>query len=126
MAIRYFKNNDAEIISKELYELSRPPQVREVSDVSAYMFGWVENDLNEAVLLFDDEATMPVHQQADVRPLIDVMSHIPESEQTALAAYITSKIGDRIGMASLIPSTVAELTEAQMYEQGFYKVEEEI
>ncbi|QDP47364.1 MAG: hypothetical protein Unbinned4388contig1000_83 [Prokaryotic dsDNA virus sp.] len=126
MAIRYFKNNDAEIISKELYELSRPPQVREASDVSAYMFGWVENDLNEVVLLFDDEATMPIHQQADVQPLIDVMSHVPEAEKTALAAYITSKISDRIDMVNLIPSTAVELTEAQMYEQGFYNVEEEI
>ena len=27
-------------------------------------------------------------------------------------------------MANLIPSTAVELTEAEMYEQGFYKVEE--
>ena len=124
MATRYFKNNDAQAISQKLYELSRPPQVREVSDISSYMFGWVENDLNEFVLLFDDEATMPVHQQADVQPLIDVMSHVPEAEQTALAAYITSKIGDRIEMSNLIPSTAVELTEAQMYEQGFYTAED--
>ena len=123
MATRYFKNNDAKDISEKLYELSRPPQVRDASDVSSYMFGWVENDLNEFVLLFDDEATMPIHQQADVQPLIDVMSHVPEAERTALAAYITSKIGDRIEMSNLIPSTAVELTEAQMYEQGFYKTE---
>ena len=123
MATRYFKNNDAKDISEKLYELSRPPQVRDASDVSSYMFGWAENDLNEFVLLFDDEATMPIHQQADVQPLIDVMSHVPEAERTALAAYITSKIGDRIEMSNLIPSTAVELTEAQMYEQGFYKTE---
>lgn len=123
MATRYFKNNDAKDISEKLWELSRPPQVRG-GDTSKYLFGWAENDLNEVVLLFDDEATMPIHQQADVQPLIDVMSHVPEAERTALSAYITSKIGDRIDMSNLIPSTAVELTEAQMYEQGFYKAEE--
>lgn len=112
-------------ISSKLFELSRPPQIRDINDVSAYMFGWVTNDLNECVLLYNDEATIPLHQEMDIQPLVDLMINIPQEEEQQLIAYLNSNVGNRISLGVIIPSTINELTEEQMYEQRFFTIDEE-
>lgn len=108
----------AQAISAELFAISRPPQVRQPEDVSAYLFGWIEHhDQDLAVLMAIDNYIIAVHPDNDLSNLVALFPDLSEAEKQGLAAFIAAS--NEFAFNAIIPSAATILTEQDLIDRGF-------
>lgn len=102
-------------ISKELHSLSRPRNVRDVNDVSNYMFGWIKHPTQELYAL---EVIMDydilVHPSNNLSDLIALLDNVTLAEIQTLSGYINANANAKIPFQSIIPSSSNVKTKEQM------------
>jgi hypothetical protein len=102
----------AAAISAELFAISRPPAVRDVEDVSNYLFGWVAHPTgNEAVLMGVANYQIKVHPQNNLTALMALFPALTEAEKAGLTAYIEGS--QSFPFQNILPSTTEILTEQE-------------
>jgi hypothetical protein len=106
----------AAAISAELFAISRPPAVRNMEDVSNYLFGWVAHPTeNEAVLMGVANYQIKVHPQNNLTALMALFPSLTEAEKAGLTAYIESS--QSFPFQNILPSTTEILTEEEFNNQ---------
>jgi len=116
----------ADAISRELWAISRPPQLRSESDVTAYMFGLVKHPTQDAnyievvdtALEVDTEYTIYVHPENNLTNLIALFPELSEAEKNGLSAYITNSQSFPFG--NIVPSDVTVFSYEHMKEAGWF------
>lgn len=118
--IRYIPSSAAETLSDALWGLTRPPQYRETGDTTK-MFPWFD-DLqtpSKRWLLVDTTFTIPVHAEAELDGIGDVLQpwidsgHLPADTNTTLAAFIESKRGQALTVYDAFPQFFKDLSKTR-------------
>ena len=126
--IRYVPSSQAEPLSDALWALTRPPQVRDPKDTSK-MFGWVD-DLqtpSKRWLVVDTTFTIPVHAEAELDGIVDILQpwieegYLPPDANATLAAFIESKRGHMLTVYDAFPQLFKDMskTTQEMIEAGW-------
>lgn len=99
-------------LSQSIYQLTRPPAVRNPNDVSTYYCEWIPHLTRAEVglIVLPENETIPVHVQADGKlleetfaPFIGVELTKKESDDTIAAVKTLG--GQRVNVATLIPAS---------------------
>jgi hypothetical protein len=105
----------AAAISAELFAISRPVTVRELEDVSAYLFGWVAHPTEDKAVLQGNEGyVIRVHPERNVSKLITLFPDLTPSEIQQLGNYINSV--QNFEFQHILPSTATILTDEELNE----------
>jgi hypothetical protein len=101
----------ADLLSRRLFELSRPAGVPCEGCVTSHLLQWVTHPETGAVMMEIPEGfDFPVHQIADgetVRPIIQpfvTAGKVPVKEVDDLVALVQTKVEDRVAVWDLIPA----------------------
>jgi hypothetical protein len=68
----------------------------------------VHPETSEVYLAIDDNDDQPVHLNASVQPLIDMLTAVDSEERTKLENYLKSMRGKRVKPIDLIPQFLKE------------------
>jgi hypothetical protein len=105
----------AEAISAELFAISRPLPVRELEDVSQYLFGWVAHPIEDkAVLQGIDDYVINVHPQKNINNLVALFPELTPTEVAQLTGYINSV--SSFEFQYILPSNATILTDNELQE----------
>jgi hypothetical protein len=106
----------AAAISAELFAISRPQAVRDMEDVSNYLFGWQPHPTkDEAVLMGVANYQIKVHPQNNLTALMALFPALTLAEKAGLTAYIESS--QLFPFQNILPSTTEILTEEEFNNQ---------
>ena len=118
--ILYVPSSAAIELSSALWDLSRPPSVRQPNDTSM-MFGWVDDLQAQRWIVVDTEYTIPVHPDAELGGIASVLQrwidsgHLPADTLEVLGALIESVRGQSLVVYDAFPAYFKGL--ALNYEQ---------
>jgi hypothetical protein len=105
----------AEAISAELFAISRPLPVRELEDVSQYLFGWIAHPTEDKAVLQGVEGyVINVHPQKNINNLVALFPELTPTEVAQLTGYINSV--SSFEFQHILPSNATILTEEEMNE----------
>lgn len=111
-----------ELFSKELFRISRP--ISEPSDVTMYLFGWVNKDDSYA-LQVDLDYMIPVHPDHDLSTLVSLLNPAATQEEIdSISAHIGSNSSVRFG--DLLPSYVQVKTKEELEADGWFPAPPEL
>jgi len=124
--IRFIPSSAAEPLSQALWSLSCPPTSRATSDVTQYLFGWVDALDHSRWLMVDTEYEINVHPDANLGGIADILQplinagNLPIDTNTQLATFIESKRGHQIIVYEALPQLFKDMskTREQMIEAG--------
>lgn len=125
----------AEFLSRQLYKLTRPAEVREENDVTEFYCGWhVHPETSAVVVALPETETVPVHVSADTTLLDPLLlpfveqGAITEDDRAAIRTLIAESQGGQVNLVSLLPAFWAAqaMTQEQVEAAGWFAVEEEI
>ena len=115
----------AQRISEELFNISRPPHVKDPEDVTKYVFGWMKHpDQDLYALQVILEYTIYVHPENNLDELIALFPEVPQQEKDQLTAYINSA-QDYFEFQNIIPSTANVRDYAYMDAEGWFPAQPE-
>jgi len=77
----------AQLISEELFSISRPPAVRNPDDLSNSLFAVIENN-GHAYLMIQLDYVIPVHPLNNVNNLAALFPNLSTEEKSALIDFI--------------------------------------
>lgn len=85
----------AETISAHLWSLSRPPDVREPDEATAYLFDWRQDAAGTWWLAVITDYVIPVHVEAVLDGIADILqaAGISQQEIDTLAAVVIANRG---------------------------------
>lgn len=96
-------------LSAALWDLARPPAVRETGDTSA-LFDSLIDTQGVRHLVVDTTFEMPIHQQADAAPVAAILQpyetagHLPNGTVAALVAAIEAAKNTTVVVYDLFPA----------------------
>jgi hypothetical protein len=116
----------AEAISYELWAISRPLQVRNPDEVTAYMFGWVKHptqdpnyqEVVDTALQVDPDYMVVVHPENNLNALVNLFPELTEQERLQLVGFIKSQ--QAFPFKFIVPSTSKIFTEEEMKDAGWF------
>jgi len=123
--IYYVPAPAAEALSRGLWNLSRPPELRQPGDTEL-MFGWVDDLEGNRWLEVKDDFSIIVHPKAELGEIAEILQpwidggQLPGNTNEVLAALVETKRGQRLVVWEAFPQLFKDLskTRAQMVEQG--------
>ena len=99
-------------LSQGIMQLSRPLEVRNPADVSAFYCDWIQHPTRPEVacMIVPENETIPVHVQADGDLLAETLAPFSGAELSAeeiagLIGAVQAYAGQRISVAALVQST---------------------
>ena len=118
----------AESLSSALWGISRPPAIRKPEDTQLYT-SWIVHPTTGAVALYVPDDTRPVHQDADVQPVLDLLAPALTADELQIATDAVEEArGARISFKQLLedsPSLApALMTHEQAQASGWFEEEE--
>jgi len=92
-------------LSEAMWSLSVPSN----NNTTRYYCGVrVHPQTGEIYLAMDDNDTQPVHPNADVQPLIDMLTAADTQERQNLSNYLNSARGSRVKPVDLVPQSLKD------------------
>jgi hypothetical protein len=116
--IRFVPSSAAEPLSKALWELSRPPQVRGTNDTQ-FLFDWEKVLDGTRWLVVDTAYEINVHPDAELNGIADILQpwidggHLPADTNTQLAALVKSKRGGRLVVYDAFPQLFKDMSKSR-------------
>lgn len=110
--------NTAQALSNALWGLARPVSVRG-DDVTQKMFGQVTMSNASVWLQVDTEFTIPVHAEAELDGIADILQpfvdagQLPADTNTTLAAFIESKRNSSLVVYEAFPQFFKDQAKSQ-------------
>ena len=117
-------------ISRALWAISRPEQVRDDSDVSQLYTSWQVHPESGAVALFLPDESKPVHALGDIDTFCGLVGNpnvTIDGETLKTDAHLQTLRGGRVNPLNLIQSTafaVALKTRDQLEAEGWFPTDE--
>jgi len=120
----------ADLLSRRLFELSRPQNVECKDCATTHLLAWIVHPVSGAVMMeIPDGFDMPVHQMADgetVRPIVQPYVNagkLTEQEVADLVALVQTKVGQRLVVWDIIPDfwKAMSKTREELTALGFFE-----
>lgn len=99
-------------LSQAIFQLSRPPSIRDSNDVSTYYCAWKQHPTRPEVcsLAVPESDTIPIHVVSDGALLNSTLAdfvptELTQAEADGLAAAVLANAGQRVNVADLIPAS---------------------
>lgn len=111
-------SNTAQALSNALWGLARPVAVRG-DDVTQEMFGQMTMSNDSVWLQVDTEFTIPVHPEAELDGIADILQpfiddgQLPADTNATLAAFIESKRGSSLVVYQAFPQFFKDQAKTQ-------------
>lgn len=113
----------ADLINKELYNLSRPITVKDEKDMTSKLFGEVTHpETGQVALQIDEEYEIRVHPDKDISNLQNLFSNLSDVEIQGLSDFIDAHSSFKF--KNIIPSTSEVLTREEAEQAGWFTTEE--
>lgn len=114
----------AEIISRELYNITRPVWLQELFEAESNLFSYITHpdDPTNAALIVDTMHIIEVHPSCTLEKLIAVFPELTVDERFALSSVIHQTNAFPFGL--ILPDTVTVRDEQYMIENGWIEEEE--
>jgi hypothetical protein len=115
----------AEIISRELYNITRPVFIQGEHEAEFKLFEYITHPLREydAALIVDTNHIIQVHPSCTLEKLIAVFPELTIEERFTLSSVIHQSQAFPFGL--ILPDTVTVRDEAYMIENGWIEAQEE-
>lgn len=125
-------------LSAGLFQLMRPPHLRDENDVSAYYCEWIEHPSGNgwAVLALPETEQVPIHVEADATLLMSILDEfltngaITQEELDAIINGVTASAGQMVRVLDFIPQSWIDaghmLDREQAEAMGYFSAEEEV
>lgn len=108
----------ADLISQELFYISRPKTVRDKKDVSNRLFQTITNPEGRTVIAVPDENYLiKVHPENDLTVLMLLYPGLNAQEKEGLMAYIRSQ--ESFPFKNIVPSTTVTVDYQYLIDNGF-------
>lgn len=113
----------AKIISRELYNITRPAFVQDDSEADSILFSYITHPTRkgEAALLVDTKHVIEVHPSCSLERLIAVFPELTIDERFALSSVIHQTNSFAFGL--ILPDTVTVRDEAYMVSEGWIEID---
>ena len=114
----------AKIISRELYNITRPAFLQDESEAESMLFSYITHPTRkgDAALLVDTKHVIQVHPSCSLERLIAVFPELTIDERFALSGVIHQTNSFAFGM--ILPNTVTVRDEAYMVSEGWIELDE--
>ena len=114
----------AKIISRELYNITRPAFLQDESEAESILFSYITHPTRkgDAALLVDTKHVIQVHPSCSLERLIAVFPELTIDERFALSGVIHQTNSFAFGM--ILPNTVTVRDEAYMVSEGWIELDE--
>lgn len=107
------RSDAAPYLSAAIYQLTRPPHLRNQNDVSAFYCGWFVHPTRPEVATLEvpDSDYIPVHVEADADTLRQMLSvfvptgEITQAEVDGITKAVTQYAGQQVAVAGFIPAS---------------------
>jgi hypothetical protein len=106
------RSDAAPYLSAAIYQLTRPPHLRDSKDVSLYYCEWIPhpNRPEVATLVVPETEDIPVHVQADASKLAELLEPFVDKELTRrevedIARAVSVQAGRRANVREFIPAS---------------------
>ena len=111
----------ADAINAEVWSLRRPDSVKSANDVTRKYYPEITHPTTGQVAIIGDTTEqIKVHQDVDLTSLIALLPEVPQTEKDQLVAYINANRDGTVPFSALIPSSSAQLTEAEADAAGWF------
>ena len=115
----------AKIISRELYNITRPAFLQDESEAESILFSYITHPTRKgdaALLLVDTKHVIQVHPSCSLERLIAVFPELTIDERFALSGVIHQTNSFAFGL--ILPNTVTVRDEAYMVSEGWIELDE--
>lgn len=114
----------AKIISRELYNITRPAFLQDQSEAESMLFSYITHPTRkgDAALLVDTKHVIQVHPSCSLERLIAVFPELTIDERFALTGVIHQTNSFAFGL--ILPNTVTVRDEAYMVSEGWIELDE--
>ena len=114
----------AKIISRELYNITRPAFLQDESEAESILFSYITHPTRkgDAALLVDTKHVIQVHPSCSLERLIAVFPELTIDERFALSGVIHQTNSFAFGL--ILPNTVTVRDEAYMVSEGWIELDE--
>ena len=114
----------AKIISRELYNITRPAFLQDESEAESMLFSYITHPTRkgDAALLVDTKHVIQVHPSCSLERLIAVFPELTIDERFALSGVIHQTNSFAFGL--ILPNTVTVRDEAYMISEGWIELDE--
>ena len=114
----------AKIISRELYNITRPAFLQDESEADNMLFSYITHPTRkgDAALLVDTKHVIQVHPSCSLERLIAVFPELTIDERFALSGVIHQTNSFAFGL--ILPNTVTVRDEAYMVSEGWIELDE--
>ena len=114
----------AKIISRELYNITRPAFLQDESEAESMLFSYITHPTRkgDAALLVDTKHVIQVHPSCSLERLIAVFPELTIDERFALSSVIHQTNSFAFGL--ILPNTVTVRDEAYMVSEGWIELDE--
>ena len=114
----------AQIISRELYNITRPVFLQDESEAAYMLFSYITHPRrpNDAALLVDTKHVIQVHPSCTLERLIAVFPELTIDERFALSGVIHQTESFPFGL--ILPDTVTVRDEAYMIAEGWITLDD--
>jgi hypothetical protein len=118
--IIYVPSSAAEVLSRELWALSRPTTVSQPGDTE-FMFGWTDDIVGQRWIEVHDDFSIVIHPDAELGGIADIIQpwidagQLPSDTNAQLAALLDSKRGQRLVVYDAFPQLFKDMSKT--YEQ---------
>ena len=114
----------AQIITRELYNITRPVWIQEPFEAEYNLFSYIThpNDLTNAALIVDTMHIIQVHPSCTLEKLIAVFPELTVDERFALSSVIHQTNAFPFGL--ILPDSVTVRDEQYMIDNGWIEEEE--
>lgn len=114
----------AKIISRELYNITRPAFLQDESEAESMLFSYITHPTRkgDAALLVDTKHVIQVHPSCSLERLIAVFPELTIDERFALSGVIHQTNSFAFGL--ILPNTVTVRDEAYMVSEGWIELDE--
>jgi hypothetical protein len=123
--IIYIPSSAAELLSSEIWSLTRPPPVQG-GNATKYLFGWIDDVVGQRWIEVHDDCSIVIHLDADIGGIADILQpwidagKLPADTGTQLATLLDSKRGQRVVVYDVFPQLFKDMakTHEQLVEAG--------
>lgn len=114
----------AQIITRELYNLTRPVYLQRDDEADATMFAVITHpdDATRAALFVDTQKVLPIHPNCTLERLVAMFPELTAEERYTLSSTIHQL--DAIPFGLILPDSVTVRNEAYMATDGWFTLNE--
>ena len=109
------------LLSEELFNISRPTEVKHQKDGTKYLFGVLVHPTTSEACLYKCSSSQQifVNNKVNLNKLLAEFDKIPAQEKQALKDYIEANKDGYIPFINILPSTTIYITDAEVASDGW-------